>query len=303
MPNFQFYPAEIKASSPIGSLSLERFLKSIKEPKPSIKDIFQDIHDAEISGNLKLKAELKTKLFSFTPAINVKGRRRYKDIINFTGLMPLDFDHLASREEAEQFRDHLFNDFNFIVSSWLSSSGRGVRALVRIPVLSGDSAIKTFKGYFNGLAKLADFEGYVGFDYAPKNCVLPLFLSYDKGLKARPFESTEVWTHEYKEQEIVQEVMPPRSSSVNTNLNERRIAGIVRSGLSKITDAGHLILRSVSYVVGGYVGGGEIDFYFAEKLLHEEIDGHFYLRQKSSTYKKTATEMLNRGIKAPVRLN
>jgi len=302
MAKFQYYSANIKSANPIGVVTLSQFLNAIKNPKPEIAEIYKRIRQAEVDQDLKTKAELKQKLYSFTPAINVKGRRRYLDIINFTGLMPLDFDHI---EYADEFRDYLFNEHKFIIASWLSSSGRGVRALVKIPNLSnlvGKGAIKKYKAYFNGLAKNATFEGFDGFDYAPKNCVLPLFLSYDKGLKARAFEEAAEWSGEWEEPEIIAAEMPERST-VNYSLNERRISGIVRSGLNKISDNGHLILRGVAYMVGGYVGGGEVSFIFAENLLHSEINGHYYLQQKASTYKKTATDMLHRGSKVPARLN
>ena len=305
-PTFQYYSANIKAAQPIGIVTLIQFLHAIKNPKAEIAEVYAKIRKAEIDQDLKLKADLKQKLYSFTPAINVKGRRRYLDIVSFTGLMPLDFDHLESRGQAEEFRDFLINDYSFIVAAWLSSSGRGVRALVRIPNLTdevGKGAIKKYKALFNGLAKNATFEGFDGFDYAPKNCVLPLFLSYDKGLKSRGWEEAETWEGVWVEPERVAPVMDVRSdSSVNYSLNERRISGIVRSALSKISDSGHLILRSIAFTVGGYVGGGEISFIFAENLLYLEIDNHAYLRQKANTYKRTATDMLKLGEREPMRL-
>jgi len=164
---------------------------------------------------------------------------------------------------------------------------------MNITTLLHKGAIKKYKAYFNGLAKNATFEGFDGFDYAPKNCVLPLFLSYDKDLKSRKYEEAAEWSGEWHEPERVTMAI----------LNERRISGIVRSALSKITDSGHLILRAVSYMVGGYVGGGEVSFIFAENLLHSEINGHYYLQQKASTYKKTATDMLHSGSREPARLN
>jgi len=112
-PKFQYYSANIKAAKPIGSVTLGQFVNAIKNPKPEIAEIYKRIRQAEIDQDLKLKAELKQSLYSFTPAINVNGRRRYLDIVNFTGLMPLDFDHI---EYADEFRDYLLNEYNYIVA-------------------------------------------------------------------------------------------------------------------------------------------------------------------------------------------
>ena len=290
MPTFQYYKANIKESTPLGIISLERFIEAIREPKEAIQDVFEKIKEAELAGDMKLKADLKTHLFSFTPAVYVIGRRQYTDIHSFTGLMPLDFDHLESVSYAEEFRDYLFDEYDFVVASWLSASGLGVRALVRtIPV----GSVKEYKELFEGLAMSEMYE-YAGFDTAPKNCVLPLFLSYDPDIKYRPLEECSIWDIAFVEDEP--EVQPIRTDYVAPEGIEKRLAGIIDSAVNKIVDNGHPQIRSISFIMGGYVASGVIDWGWAEDYLFRSVDSNAYLVQKASVYKKTVKDMLKRGM-------
>jgi len=294
---FQYYQANIKKSNPLGNITLGRFLKAIKEPKPRLLELYSQIKIASLNGNLKLKGHLKEQLYSFTPAVYCIGRRRYENIDHFTGLMPLDFDKLQSTEHAEELKNSLF-EYNFIVAAWLSSSGLGVRALVKIPQIDN---VEDYKALFNGLAS----DGWAtlkGFDKAPKNCVLPLFISHDPNVLYRDYSECEYWDAlEYEDpiittnkNDIVQLTTTEQDRSI------KRIAGLINSALNKISDEGHLILRGISFVVGGYVGSGTINEALAVEMLHEAIDGHPYLRQKSSVYKQTALDMVKRGKSAPL---
>ena len=174
-PTFQYYPARIKSNRPIGRLNLNTFLSKIKTPTEKTIQLYVDINKADITGNLKKKAELKAKLFYFTPATYVIPCRRYSDIQSWTGLMPLDFDKI---EYANEFRDYLITKHPYIIAAWLSASKKGVRAFVNIPVVN---SVDEYKELFWGIRDV--LEIYDGFDIAPQNCVLPLFLSYDPEIK------------------------------------------------------------------------------------------------------------------------
>ena len=106
------------------------------------------IRIADEKGDMAIKAELKTSLYSFTPCVRVEGRRRYADIKNFTGLLALDFDKLEM-EYAKEFKTALFNEYSFIIAAWLSPSRHGVRALVKIPIVQ---SVGEFKEHFNAVS-------------------------------------------------------------------------------------------------------------------------------------------------------
>ena len=56
MVNFQYYPADINKCKPIGFVTLEQFLKAIKNPKPKNAQIFEDIKKAEQEKDFNTKA-------------------------------------------------------------------------------------------------------------------------------------------------------------------------------------------------------------------------------------------------------
>src|SRR3989304_490792 len=132
---FNYYPAVISKSTPLGDITLDRFISSIKYPKKKILDIFYKIEEASMNGDKQEKARLKSNLYYFTPCVYVKDGRKYENIINWTGLLALDFDKLPSKKYAEEERDSIFSEYKFIIASWISPSRLGVRALVKIPVV------------------------------------------------------------------------------------------------------------------------------------------------------------------------
>jgi hypothetical protein len=287
---FQYYKANIKDSKPLGFVTLEQFFLAIQDPKPEIKAVFDQIRQAELDGNMELKASLKTSLFSFTPAVIVNEKRCYENITQFTGLMPLDFDHL-SPEDAIELKNHVFNDFPYVIAAWLSASKCGVRALVNIPIVSSTDE---YKMYFEGLQHHSDLGKYKNFDIAPKNAVLPLFLSHDPDILFG--DCHEIWTKKYS---------PPKPQpkvQYKYDANPQRVYNIIEGAIDKIISNGHPQLRAASFALGGYVGAGYISFSEAENIITNLIDSNAYLSQKSSVYKKTAMSMIKSGTQKPLYL-
>jgi len=285
---FNYYPANIKQSAPLGTVTLERALRSIKNPKESIKETFEKIRLADEANDLKLKGELKCKLYSFTPCVLIEGKRSYEGIKNFTGYLMIDFDHLET-PTAIEFKQALFNEYKFIIATWLSASKHGVRAVISIPICE---SIIEFKQYFEGVKNIMDI--YNGWDNAPKNCVLPLFLSYDPDLLQRTDYSTFKHKVIKAEPQIVKQyIINDRSSQVEK---------IIFASLQKITTAGHPILRASSFALGGYVSAGYIDESQATQMINQMIESHSYLSQKKEVYKTTAKEMITKGKSQPLYL-
>lgn len=287
---FPYYAADIKKSKPLGIVTLHQFYRAISSPKRSIQDIYERISRAEMEGDMGLKATLKTKLFSFTPAVTIKGRRRYADITSFTGLLPLDFDHLPSRNYAQQFKYYLFESYSFLHAVWLSASGLGVRALASIPSATD---IDDFKSYFNALERL-EMGQYVGFDRATQNPVLPLFLSYDSAILTRDTPST--WTDQYTP------IASPPLIQYKYDDNAPKVEKIISRLIHRIVDNGHPQLRAAAFSLGGYVGAGHLSQSDANVMIERLIHSNAYLSQKPSVYVRTAKEMIAKGIQSPLYL-
>lgn len=285
---FNYYAADIKNSKPLGNVSLFGLINSIKNPKPNVKEVFEQIRIAEEVKDLKLKNDLKTKLFSVTPCVFCTKSRKYVNIVNWTGLVHIDFDHLEN-DHAISLKDALFNEYKFIIATWLSSSKHGVKVLIKIPVCT---SVEEFKHYFNALEDV--FSIYHGFDRAPKNCILPLFISYDENILYR--SDPETWT-----KKIIPVVAPPIIQYAVTD-KSCTVEKIMNSAINKIVDNGHPQLRAAAFSLGGYVGAGYIEQGFALSIIEKMIDSNAYLSHKPLIYKKTAKEMIQKGISTPLYL-
>lgn len=288
---FQYYEASIKSVVPLGDITLDRWIQSMKNPKQKFRDIFKAIETAQTKAE---KNQLKEHLYYFTPCVKIKKRRCYAEIDSFTGLLTVDFDNLEP-DYAEEFKTALFNEYKFIICCWLSSSKRGVRALIKIPI---SKSIDEFKQYFAAIQ--SELEIYRGFDTAPKNCVLPMFMSYDPDILYR--DDYQTWTRKYIEPVkpiIKQYIIDDQSDAVSR---------IIHSSINKITDNGHPQLRAAAFALGGYVGAGYISEDDANSLIEKCIESNAYLNRGSgsfsmaSTYKKTAKTMITKGKQSPLYL-
>lgn len=284
---FQYYPSTINSTKPLGYVSLEYWINSMKYPKKKYKEIFDKIHLASLSNNKAEKDELKRNLFYFTPCVIVENRRCYANITKFTGLLTIDFDGLE-QNYAEEFKIALFNEYKFIICAWLSASKKGVRAIIKIPVAKN---IDEFKLYFNAIEQ--EFGIYNGFDIAPKNAVLPMFMSYDPEILFR-FDFL-TWTKKY-----IPIVKPPVKQYF-LNKDSTIVEKITHSAINKITSNGHPQLRAISYALGGYVASGYLSQYEAENLIYKCIESNSYLSRSNSglkmaeVYKATAKTMIVKG--------
>ena len=78
---------------------------------------------------------------------------------------------------------------------------------------------------------------------------------------------------------------------------------ILKRMFNKISDSGHLIVRSASLLAGGFCSAGYISLDEMREYLFELIDETDYLQKSPKTYKTTCIQMLNKGYQSPVYLN
>jgi len=289
----QVFTSNIKSVRPIAEIDFDRFINAIGQMKPELKKVYEDIKQAEIDGDLKKKGELKTKLYYFVPCVYVdpKGRRSYKDIQTFNGILHLDFDHI---DNAEEFKYYLFEKYDFVIAAWVSASGKGVKALVNIPIAE---SVKEFKAYFWGLAKI--MQQYKGFDTAPQNAVLPLFLSPDDNILFTKDYS--IWTKKgVNPKDIVRQAVVFKHDYSKDEKYKSWAISNTEKGIKKIFDNGHPQLRAAAFSLGGYVGGGYISEIEAISLMDSLINSNYYLSQKPETYMKTSRTMIKKGQFFPI---
>lgn len=291
---FQYYSANIKDPYPKGFVSIGNFIKSIKEPNNKFLDIFERIANAELEGDLTTKKELKTKyLYAFTPCVIVNGIRSYNNILLFTGLMVLDFDHVA---EAEQLKRMLFKNFKFIICVYLSPSKQGVKALLRIPQCL---STEEFKEYYFGLQPFV--ENFKGFDATTKNCVLPLFSSYDPELLYR--DDATIFDLKGEDPFPLHYVDPTKIVIVKPdNKQQELVIKKFKAALVKIVDNGHPQLRSACRALGGYCGAGYLTEQQCTDLITYEVSLHPYFKNDLNNYLKTSIRFLKNGMNMPLYL-
>jgi len=289
---FQYYGSDIRNTTPLGCVSLDYWIKSMKNPKPEFKDIFEKIEIASLSNNKAEKDELKRHLYFFTPAVLVNNKRRYSDINRFTGLLTIDFDGLEL-DYAKEFKEALFKEYKFIICSWLSASKKGVRALIKIPISKN---VNEFKSYYNAIRE--ELSIYNGFDIATQNAVLPMFMSYDTNILVR--DNYTEWTRKYIAPEPLK-VQQYFVSESNSNIEK-----IIISAINKITSNGHPQLRAVAFALGGYISAGYISESSAIELIDNCINSNAYLSrrhnglQMAEVYKTTAKTMIINGQFKPL---
>ena len=296
---FQYYFSDIKSCKPIGKLSLRQFIESHKNPKQEIVELFTKISDAAAKGDLKLKNELKKKLFYFTPSVTVDGWRNYDSIIGYNNIVQLDFDGITW---AEEFRDELFNKLECVICAYCSPSKLGVKALVRIDECN---SIKDCKSYIYGLFHYLQY--YIGHDTATKNVVLPLYLSMDKDIKWR--DNPSVWSiRGYQENEFDIDFIDS-DFEPDEKLDEKSKEGAAQHiknmiGRADVEQIGHKNVLNASLISGGYAAMySNIDESKMLGYLLNLIDESEYLSKDVSGYKKTAQDMFNKGLLLPIKYN
>ena len=292
---FQVYRQPITNNKPIKLVTLDQFLVHTQEAPIHIINVFDKIAEAKLAGNDKEKKRLKQKyLCFFTPCAVVEPTRSYENIKRFTGILVLDFDKI---ENAPEFKQYLFETYRCIIACWLSPTRKGVKALVRIPVVQ---TVDEFKEYYFGIE--TEMEQFNGYDPSCQNCVLPLFQSYDPDLLDR--QDAETWTIKGSKRNAkpLTPALPAPIVDV-TDKDKRTIIKIIDTAFNNITDTGHPVLRSLCLTIGGYVATGYIDEYDAIDYINHKIENHHYLSKGIYGYQKTARWAIQEGKRNPLTLN
>ena len=172
------------------------FYKEINEVLLSFKDGSNkskiDIIRNETDKDKRNLAKSKLKSICFSGEFS---RRAAKNIINHSGFACLDFDDV---DDAVCLRDSL-QDNEYIYSAFISPSGNGVKAIVKIP-----AEIQNHKKYYEALCET--FDSFL--DTKTKDVSRVCYESYDPDLFIN--ENSKVWVLMKEYTEVAQKTNYPK---------------------------------------------------------------------------------------------
>jgi len=119
------------------------------------------------------------------PGVCFNGVFEYRSLAGIkehSGLCILDFDKFTTSQDAIDFRNSISDD-EYIFSSWISPSGKGVKALVKIP-----AEIENHKEYFKSLK---NYYNHSNWDDSGSDVSRFCFESYDPDLFIN--ENSKLW--------------------------------------------------------------------------------------------------------------
>ena len=292
---FPYYSGNIRQSYALGHLSIEDFINVHKNPKLGTIQTIKRVGIADKLNFKKLKRKLKHNLYSFTPSVYIaKGKaRRYDNVLQWTGLMQLDFDGIPDIETAFDIKQYVFEQRE-IVCSYISPSGTGVKALMRT-VIPEDKA--HYKALHKGMTSKYEEIGYL--DIATKNAMLPLFLSIDYDILYRDINKCIKWNDaDWTEIQYERLIDGPPNNFKNSDESDRTIR-ILQDKINNINSNGHPQVRSAALILGSRVGAGYINIIDAQNEIIDLIKNNNYLSKGYSGYLSTAMWGISEGHKNP----
>lgn len=301
---FPYYSGNIKLTKVIGHVTLENFVNAHAMPKDSTFNIMQKIQEASAAGDLALKRSLKHQLYSFTPSVMIKKSisRKYDNVDEWTGIMQLDFDGLENITKAHDLKEYIFTTYQCVICTYLSPSGKGVKALIRI---TKPRDREHFRAIYKTVEKEFEQLGY--FDTATKNAMLPLFLSMDTAIYSRDFSAAVPWhLEDWAAPQKKNLSTTPTSNFVPTKrydneeqYNYEKTLRIFTKRLNDIVDNGHPQVRTACLLLGSRAGAGYIEKSEAETLAAACIELNDYLSKNTKGYIDTCLWAIGEGYKSP----
>jgi len=219
------------------TITVEEGLRRIKEGNS--KERIQSYRKAKMDS-LKRSLPLVTWSGTFT-------ERKADSLTAHSGLIVLDFDHVGSDYKEELKKDP------YIYAAWVSPSGDGVKALVKIK--EHQSHVEHFYALKRRFPKMDD---------SGKDVSRACFESYDPELYLN--EGAEVFTE--------------KSKPIDTKAIEKRILKIIED--SREGDRNNTLLRAAR-LAGGYIASGVLDESFTEKIKHKACAIGLYQHEVDET--------------------
>ena len=251
-------------------ITLEDTLQRIKDGKS--KDTVEQVRQ----GDKKAKKELPIALFS-----GVFVGRKDEHIEGHSGLIVLDFDHI----DVQDYKSLLGTD-EHIRACWVSPSGDGLKALVRI------SNPERHRDHFRALQSY--FERNYGLEIDPSgvNVARACFESYDPDLISN--ESCKTFGAMLTERSEHQEVIKQESYTDYEKLD------IIVHMIRKAEDGDkHNVLLRASILCGGYISAGRMEEDEALRVMERELSRKGVDNMELA--RRTMADGIDRGRNMPIR--
>ena len=176
-------PATLK---PYKTMTLQEVYRTITA-NTRLQLLTDRVRRAFDSGDLSAYRALKQELLPYVTPCGTFGRRRSDSLLEASGLVVVDIDHLESAEEAENLKQQLFVDSYLSPTLvFVSPTGRGVKAFV--PYASGQTAsegIGWAMSYVHCMYDADYRQPGKGVDTSGKDPVRACFLCHDPGALLR----------------------------------------------------------------------------------------------------------------------
>lgn len=217
-------------------------------------DKLRSIKDKKEASKFKMN-ELWSVTFAGTFSYHNK-----ESLIKASELAILDFDNVQS---PAFFKQYLFNNYYHILAAWISPSGTGVKAIVRIEKVKNDAE---YKEYYYSILKY--FEN-ASADEATIDICRYAFESYDPDLLKRDWDETSVWKDKIKKPE---KKAKQKAISKPKNIDNSRILDVASNMIAQSIDGNkHFTLLKASRLLGGYIEGCRLDEQIAIDCLETAI--------------------------------
>ena len=158
-------------------VSIEEVLNRIK--RCTYGQIIRELRDQIKAGNLKRADELKRSLLAFTPSATFDGGRKQENMLEYTGILVLDFDKLAP-DELQRIKA-IISQCAYTLACFVSPGGKGLKVLVVVGSLPSQHqvAFNCVKSHYEALT------GAV-IDPSGKDITRLCFFSMDEALYYNP---------------------------------------------------------------------------------------------------------------------
>jgi hypothetical protein len=227
-------------------LGVDKMLFEIQQPNPTIDKLRQYVKE----GNLKAYKEEKVNLPLYRLNGSFKGWSD-SDLIEANGLMTIDLDKFPNFERLEEERE-LLELIPFVFAVFISPSGEGLKALIRIPkVKTADEYKARFLAFKNTLN-----SPY--FDDSNSNISRACFTSYD----AKPYIN-----YDAKVFEVIEHIEQPKPKIIAPKISFGGVHPFAKNKLEQLANnianapegEKHAVRIKNARTIGGYCATGQIN--------------------------------------------
>ena len=171
---FSFFPAPIKNTIPVLKMTLADAYEYITGPTAVSRT-----RELRSKTNIKEARKFKSEKFDYCTFSGLFSKRSDQALVQHSGLLCLDFDHLKNLEEVRQW---LLNDDYFETQLlFISPSGDGLKWIINI-----DISQTTHADYFRAVANYLKQTYNIDVDQSGKDVSRACFLPYDPDCYINP---------------------------------------------------------------------------------------------------------------------